>query len=152
MMDKSGLFIVAFFVAAGGLFVWQQMQPAATAGHSMTPPDLTSVATGAPLAEVLVPETLSANAQMGERIFEVSCAACHGTNAAGQNGVAPPLVHKIYEPSHHGDGAFLQAAKNGVRSHHWQFGNMPPVAGLTDADVKMVVAYVRELQRANGIN
>jgi hypothetical protein len=29
---------------------------------------------------------------------------------------------------------------------------MPPVAGVTDGDVKMIVAYVRELQRANGIN
>jgi hypothetical protein len=28
---------------------------------------------------------------------------------------------------------------------------MPPVEGLTDGDLKMVVAYVRELQRANGI-
>ena len=80
------------------------------------------------------------------------CAACHGANAAGQNGVAPPLVHKIYEPSHHGDAAFLLAAKQGVRAHHWKFGNMPPVEGVTPGDVKMVVAYVRELQRANGIN
>jgi hypothetical protein len=28
---------------------------------------------------------------------------------------------------------------------------MPAVEGLTDGDVKMVVAYIRELQRANGI-
>ena len=28
---------------------------------------------------------------------------------------------------------------------------MPPVEGFTQGDVKMVVAYVRELQRANGI-
>ena len=47
-------------------------------------------------------------------------------NAAGQNGVAPPLVHKLYEPGHHSDMAFIMAAKNGVRSHHWRFGNMPP--------------------------
>ncbi|KKK93735.1 hypothetical protein LCGC14_2689930, partial [marine sediment metagenome] len=31
-------------------------------------------------------------------------------------------------------------------------GNMPPVEGVTPGEVKMVVAYVRELQRANGIN
>lgn len=118
----------------------------------MTPPDLSKVEDGAPIAQVIVPDDLSANAQMGKRGFEAKCADCHGVNAAGQNGVAPPLVHKIYEPSHHGDNAFLSAAKNGVRAHHWRFGNMPPVEGLADADLKMIVAYVRELQRANGIN
>ncbi|SPJ26548.1 hypothetical protein TRM7615_00009 [Falsiruegeria mediterranea M17] len=107
---------------------------------------------GPAMVDVAVPETLSANAEIGKMAFEVKCAACHGANAAGQDGVAPPLVHKIYEPSHHGDAAFLLAAKNGVRAHHWRFGNMPPVEGVTDGDVKMIVAYVRELQRANGIN
>lgn len=108
--------------------------------------------TGAALVEVAVPEILSANAEIGKLAFGAKCAACHGANAAGQDGVAPPLVHKIYEPSHHGDASFLLAAKNGVRAHHWRFGNMPPVEGVTDGDVKMIVAYVRELQRANGIN
>ncbi len=48
--------------------------------------------------------------------------------------------------------AFLMAARNGVRSHHWKFGDMPPVEGITDAEVKTIVAYVRALQQANGIN
>ncbi|MCR9111366.1 MAG: cytochrome c [Rhodobacteraceae bacterium] len=104
------------------------------------------------MVDVTVPETLSANAEIGKVVFEAKCAICHGENAAGQDGVAPPLVHKIYEPSHHGDAAFLLAAKNGVRAHHWRFGNMPPVEDVTDGDVKMIIAYVRELQRANGIN
>ncbi|PVZ45946.1 c-type cytochrome [Thalassobacter stenotrophicus] len=106
----------------------------------------------APMVEVVLPETLSVNAQVGKLAYGAKCAVCHGTNAAGQDDVAPPLVHKIYEPSHHGDAAFSLAAKNGVRAHHWRFGNMPPVEGVTDGDVKMIVAYVRELQRANGIN
>jgi hypothetical protein len=29
---------------------------------------------------------------------------------------------------------------------------MPPVKGLTQADVKYIARYVRELQRENGIN
>lgn len=108
--------------------------------------------TGPVMVNVIVPETLSANAEIGKVAFEAKCAVCHGVNAAGQDGVAPPLVHKIYEPSHHGDAAFLLAAKNGVRAHHWRFGNMPPVEGVTEGDVKMIVTYVRALQRANGIN
>jgi hypothetical protein len=62
------------------------------------------------------------------------------------------LIFRLLEPSHHGDNAFLQAALNGVRSHHWRFGNMPPVAGITRAEVVSIVTYTRTLQRANGIN
>ncbi len=101
---------------------------------------------------MLIPETLSRNAQIGKLGFEAKCAICHGVNAAGQDGVAPPLVHIIYEPSHHGDESFQRAIAMGVRGHHWPFGNMPPVEGVTRADVTMITAYIRELQLANGIN
>ena len=104
------------------------------------------------LVQIVLPDALSANAQIGKQTFEAKCASCHGENAVGQDGVAPPLVHKIYEPSHHGDESFQRAAASGVRAHHWRFGDMPPVDGLTRGDVTMIVAYVRELQRANGIN
>lgn len=104
------------------------------------------------IVAVVVPDTLSSDAQIGKMAFEEACASCHGVNAAGQIEVAPPLVHVIYEPSHHGDEAFQLAVANGVRGHHWSFGNMPPVEGLTRGDVQMIVAYIRELQRANGIN
>ena len=104
------------------------------------------------LANVLLPKNLSQSAQIGKLGFDAKCAACHGVNAAGQDGVAPPLVHMIYEPSHHGDEAFQRAAAMGVRGHHWPFGEMPPIEGVTRGDVTMIIAYIRELQRANGIN
>lgn len=103
---------------------------------------------GAPVV-VTVP-VLSDNAQAGEMVFNVNCAACHGVNAAG-TGLGPPLVHQIYEPSHHQDFAFRNAVQNGVQSHHWQFGNMAPVPGVSEDDVERIICYVRELQRANGI-
>lgn len=103
------------------------------------------------LAQVRLPEALSADAQTGKRAFDAICAACHGENAAGREGKGPPLVHKIYEPSHHADFAFQMAVRNGVKSHHWRFGDMPPVPGLTDAEIGYLTRYVRELQRANGI-
>jgi mono/diheme cytochrome c family protein len=106
---------------------------------------------GAALAEVTVPAVLPDEARIGQRVFEASCAECHGENAAGRNGAGPPLVHRIYEPSHHGDGAFLLAARNGVRAHHWTFGDMPAVEGITDAEIGYVTRYVRALQEANGI-
>ena len=107
---------------------------------------------GGPLAQVAVPASLTSAAQVGKRAFEAKCAACHGDNAAGREGQAPPLVHKIYEPGHHGDFAFQRAAQNGVKSHHWRFGDMPPVEGITRADIIGIVTYIRELQRENGIN
>lgn len=89
-------------------------------------------------------------AKEGQALFNTNCSACHGNNATGTK-QGPPLIHKIYEPSHHGDVSFQRAAKYGVRAHHWPFGNMPPVAGVTETEVSRIIAYVRETQRANGI-
>ena len=104
------------------------------------------------IVDVAVPPEFSELAALGAVAFESACINCHGQNAEGKKGFGPPLVHKIYEPSHHADYAFLMAVENGVRSHHWPFGNMPPQEGFTQGDVKAIIAYVRELQRANGIN
>ena len=106
---------------------------------------------GAPMVSVTVPELTEA-ARLGKGAFDTNCASCHGANAAGRDGIAPPLVHKIYEPGHHGDASFWRAAKTGVRAHHWPFGDMPPVGTVTDEELAVIVLYVRELQRANGIN
>ena len=106
---------------------------------------------GPPIANVNVPGTLSARAQLGQKSYEANCASCHGRNAAGQKVVAPPLVHVIYEPGHHGNEVVSAGGRPG--------GPCPPLAfrghaagrGLTRGDVAAIVAYVRELQRANGI-
>lgn len=154
-MSKSGWLIGGVLVAGIATFAWQAMRPAEPQPGTMVHPDPTSLRdlpSGAPIVQVALPDRLSPEAEMGKRAFDAKCAACHGANAAGQNGVAPPLVHRTYEPGHHSDMAFFMAAQNGVRAHHWPFGNMPPVKGVTRADIQTIVAYVRELQRANGIN
>lgn len=94
--------------------------------------------------------TLSPIAKQGKMVFNKFCAQCHGVNAAGTD-KGPPLVHKIYEPSHHGDSSFVRAVKQGVQPHHWRFGAMKPVEGLPDQYIPFVIKYVREMQRANGI-
>ncbi|MFT6656964.1 c-type cytochrome [Maritalea sp.] len=93
---------------------------------------------------------LSPLAEKGKEIFDENCSACHGDNASGGDG-APPLIHDIYNPGHHGDAAFLNAVQNGVPQHHWKFGNMPPREGLTQLHVAAIVTYIRELQVANGV-
>ena len=136
-----------FFILLGvsGLAYWLTME--SDSQVAQVPKEPTSA-----IVEIIVPEVLSANSQVGKMAFEARCSACHGVNAVGQTDVAPPLVHKIYEPSHHADEAFQRAVSLGVRQHHWPFGNMPPVEGLTRGDVTMIITYIRELQRANGIN
>jgi hypothetical protein len=47
----------------------------------------------------------------------------------------------------HADFAFLRAVQFGVAAHHWRFGNMPPVPGVTRRQVMEIVEYVRLLQR-----
>ena len=86
----------------------------------------------------------------GGQLFADNCARCHGDAADGTN-MGPPLVHRLYEPGHHPDFSFQNAVKNGVIAHHWEFGDMPPVAGLSGDEVTQIIAYVRGLQREGGI-
>ena len=86
----------------------------------------------------------------GKTLFEQNCSVCHGPAGDG-TAQGPPLVHIIYEPNHHADAAFILAARNGVRAHHWRFGDMAPLPGVTDAMVHEIVGYIRWLQRQVGI-
>lgn len=146
-------YFVLIFLGAGAFFYVYQGIFTHEMDMEQDPHSVQSTAgeQGAPLVDVFVPSQLSATAQDGQQAFEVSCAACHGVSAAGQDGVAPPLVHIIYEPNHHGDQSFYQAVSYGVRAHHWRFGNMPAIEGVSQSDVSDIIAYVRELQRANDI-
>ena len=144
-MRKAAV-LIAVLVAGGVAYTYLPTAEDTTSSTAQ------SGAQGDAIVDVMVPETLSQNAQIGQTAYQASCAACHGINAVGQDGVAPPLVHKIYEPGHHGDESFQRAAAQGVQAHHWRFGNMPAVEGITRGEVTLIIAYIRELQRANGIN
>lgn len=93
---------------------------------------------------------LMPNPAAGKTLYGKHCARCHGQNLMGTV-EGPPFLHKIYEPAHHGDAAFQRAVKFGVRAHHWGFGDMPPVAGLTPDDVAQITAHIRARQRRAGI-
>jgi mono/diheme cytochrome c family protein len=98
---------------------------------------------------VVVPE-LSPTAREGAEAFDRRCAECHGRHAAG-TAVGPPLVHPIYRPAHHADVAFALAVQRGVAAHHWRFPDMPPQPGMPPGEIDKITRYVRELQRANGV-
>ncbi|MYB16910.1 MAG: c-type cytochrome [Chloroflexi bacterium] len=93
---------------------------------------------------------LSPGAKAGEAVFAGNCAACHGAGAAGTY-AGPTLIHQLYHPNHHSDGSIRVAAAAGVRQHHWNFGDMPPVAGISPVQIEQVICYVREIQFANGV-
>lgn len=86
----------------------------------------------------------------GEELYQANCASCHGTDLRGTN-KGPSHLSIVYEPGHHGDDAFRSAVANGVGQHHWPFGDMEPVPGLSDSDVDDIIAYVREVQEREGL-
>ena len=110
---------------------------------------LLSAASQALGQEINFPE-FSEEAREGGAVFMGKCASCHGPFAQG-NEKGPPLIHKYYEPNHHSDQSFHLAIRRGARQHHWNFGNMPVVEGVADVEIPLIIRYVRELQRANGI-
>ena len=137
---------------------------------------LVATASGAIAQNYAIPQPsagLMPNPGKGKQLFDQHCAACHGVDLKGNekgDKKGPPLrhkvyepshhgdaafqlavLHKVYEPSHHGDAAFQLAAKNGVRAHHWPYGDMAPVPQVTPDDVAHITAYVRAEQRKVGI-
>ncbi|MBZ0217683.1 MAG: cytochrome c [Fimbriimonadaceae bacterium] len=104
---------------------------------------------GAVQASIKLPR-LSAIGGQGKLAFEAYCASCHGVNAAGTD-KGPPLLNDIYNPGHHPDESFYLAAKQGVRAHHWAFGNMPPQPQVSKQELANIARYIREMQEANGI-
>lgn len=91
-----------------------------------------------------------ASAQQGETLFTANCSGCHGSAGRG-TGQGPPLVDNIYRAAHHADITFHWAVKNGVKQHHWAFGNMPPVKNVSPEEVGHIIAYIRQQQRNAGI-
>lgn len=124
----AGVIIVGVGFILGGVYLTRQAQQEVT---------------------VVVPE-LSPEATVGMTAFETYCFECHGKNAAGTD-KGPPLVHPVYRPAHHGDFSFVRAVTNGVPQHHWLFGSMPPQPQVSRQEIDQIIVYLRELQRANGI-
>lgn len=136
-MPKNLPFLAVMAVLAGGVAVVIS-NLSGTGGGSRGVP-----------ADIHVPE-LSQLAATGQTAFDANCAGCHGENGGGTE-QGPSLIHPIYNPGHHGDMAFVFAARRGVVRHHWKFGNMPPQPQVTDADIAAIIRFVREVQQANGI-
>jgi mono/diheme cytochrome c family protein len=96
------------------------------------------------------PPDFKGNAIQGETAYQKNCMACHGSRLEGSD-QGPPLLHKVYLPAHHSDFAFHMAARDGVKQHHWHFGDMPAQPNLTPEEMGHIITFVRREQRRVGI-
>lgn len=85
----------------------------------------------------------------GAALYEQTCASCHGSDLRGTD-EGPSHLSVVYEPGHHPDAAFRGAITNGVRAHHWNFGDMAPIEGLDDDEIDAIIEFVRQEQEEHG--
>ena len=109
-------------------------------------PALVPVLPAGAAEDVSIPFSLA----RGQLLYERYCSQCHGARLDGSD-QGPPLVHPLYQPSHHGDGAFYRAVLNGTRQHHWDFGDMPAVAGMTQKKMDALLPFIRYYQQQKGL-
>jgi mono/diheme cytochrome c family protein len=87
--------------------------------------------------------------EAGEVLYAENCASCHGDDLRGTD-KGPSHLSRVYEPGHHSDASFVSAIRNGSPQHHWDFGDMEPVEGLSDDEVDAIIAFVRQKQADEG--
>ena len=123
----------------------------ASAAQDRSAGPTTDEGSATPRREFRIPsEGFVADPARGADLFAAHCAVCHGDGALGSD-QGPPLIHRIYEPSHHADISFYRAVALGVHQHHWEFGDMAPVTGVSGEDTAHIIAWIRREQRAAGI-
>ena len=132
-LTKIGMLTLAMILVASAGFAWSQRirdLPPASRGVKMP--------------------ALSPLAVSGQRAYDANCAQCHGAYGLGTD-KGPPFLNPIYNPGHHPDASFARAVAQGVRQHHWRFGDMPAQPQVDQAQLEAIVQYVRAVQQANGI-
>ncbi len=118
-------------------------------GSESDPPGATTES-GADHSVLVTDAALSDTGRAGEEVFNANCSVCHGVGATGSER-GPSLIHRIYHPGHHPDFSIRNAVSQGVKQHHWFFGNMAPVPGVSADEVEQIICYIRERQRSAGI-
>ena len=89
--------------------------------------------------------TLAASAQDAAAIWEKSCQKCHGPDGKGQTKMGSKMgVKDMTDPAYQGsftDDQAFKAIKEGIKDGDKT--KMKAVEGLSDADIKALVAKVR---------
>ncbi len=93
--------------------------------------------------------TSSRSVEQGLVAFAGECARCHGRLAEGTER-GPNLIHRDYRPGVRSDAQFRRAVREGLPARRG-YGAMPPAPGVSERSLDRMVTFLRELQRANGI-
>lgn len=93
---------------------------------------------------------LSARAEDAKANYEKDCAKCHGTDGKGQTKMGQKLGAKDYTDAkvqaELKDEAAIKAIKEGLKDKDGK-QLMKPAEGLSDADIKALVAYMRTFKK-----
>ncbi len=99
---------------------------------------------------VLAVTALSARAEDAKAQFEKDCAKCHGADGKGQTKMGAKLGAKDYTDAkvqaEMKDDAAVKAIKEGLKDKDGKT-LMKPAEGLSDADIKGLVRYMRSLKK-----
>lgn len=85
----------------------------------------------------------------GAALYVQNCSRCHGVDLQGTDR-GPSQLSEVYKPDHHPDASYRAAIAEGVQAHHWPFGDMAPVEGLTADQVDAIIGYIRAQQDEHG--
>jgi mono/diheme cytochrome c family protein len=108
--------------------------------------------------DVIVPAVVGSETyELGQRIYNVQCAACHGINGEGQFPNAPlerditgrygaPPHDETGHTWHHDDDLLIQITKEGGMGDPVNFYVMPAFESiLSDREIEAVIAYIKTM-------
>jgi mono/diheme cytochrome c family protein len=99
---------------------------------------------------VFVASAVSALAGDGKASYESNCAKCHGTDGKGQTKMGQKLGVKDYTDAKVQadlkDDAAIKAIKEGLKDKDGKT-LMKPAEGMSDDDIKALVAYMRTFKK-----
>ncbi len=102
------------------------------------------------LIALLAIPALSATAADGKATYEKDCAKCHGADGKGDTKMGKKLGAKDYTDAkvqaELKDEAAIKAIKEGLKDKEGKV-LMKPAEGLSDADIKGVVEYMRKFKK-----
>ena len=102
------------------------------------------------IVALLALPVLSANAADGKEIYEKDCAKCHGVDGKGETKMGKKLGAKDYTDAkvqaELKDEAAIKAVKEGFKDKDGKT-LMKPAEGMSDDDIKAVVAYMRKFKK-----
>lgn len=84
--------------------------------------------------------------ERGERLYNSYCLSCHGRHGKG-DGLGPPMLDSIYLAAVVPDERYFTAVRQGMNQRFYNYGAMPPLERVSDAEVAAIIPYVRWVQQ-----